>query len=111
MLTDAWENAEQDLTTRRLVDLRAQLSTVRAAIEKHTELFPQLKAKQQERLIDALDEASDAGKIDLPDRLKGILDELEEASFPLAERLMNYVATAAVKDRKISELLDSEKSA
>lgn len=111
MLTDAWENAEQDLTTRRVVDLRAQLSTVRAAIEKHSELFPQLEAKQQERLVDALDEALDAGKIDQPDRLKGILDELEEASFPLAERLMNYVATEAVKDRKISELLDSEKSA
>ena len=111
MLTEAWENAEQDLTTRRVVDLRAQLSTVRAAIEKHRELFAQLEAKQQERLVDALDEAVDAAKIELPDRLKGILDELEEASFPLAERLMNYVATEAVKDRKVSELLDSEKTA
>jgi molecular chaperone DnaK (HSP70) len=111
MLTDAWENAEQDLTTRRVVDLRAQLSTVRAAIEKHRELFAELEAKQQERLVDALDEAADAGKIESPDRLKGILDELEEASFPLAERLMTFVATEAVKDRKVSELLDSEKSA
>jgi molecular chaperone DnaK (HSP70) len=111
MLTDAWENAEQDLTTRRVVDLRAQLGTVRAAIEKHRELFTQLEAKQHERLVDALDEAADADKIEVPDRLKGVLDELEEASFPLAERLMNYVATEAVKDRKVSELLDSEKSA
>lgn len=111
MLTDAWENAEQDLTTRRVVDLRAQLGTVRAAIEKQSELFPQLEAREQERLQDALEEAAEANNIDQPDRLKGILDELEEASFPLAERLMHFVATEAVKDRKVTELLDSEQSA
>ena len=108
MLTDAWEHAEQDLTTRRVVDLRAQLGTVVAAIEKQRALFDELEAAQRERLVDALEEAGDAESIDRPETLKGILDGLEEASFPLAELLMHRVASEAVKDRKVSELLDSE---
>jgi molecular chaperone DnaK (HSP70) len=110
MLTDAWQNAEQDLTTRRVVDLRSQLATVRAAVEKQSALLAQLSASAQERLQDALDEAREADTIDDPNRLKGILDELEEASFPLAELLMHQVADEAVKDRQITELLDQETS-
>ena len=110
MLTDAWQHAEQDLTTRRVVDLRAQLGTVVAAVEKQRTLFAKLEAGQRERLEDALEEAGDAATIEEPGKLKGILDAVEEASFPLAELLMHHVAAEAVKDRKVTELLDSETS-
>jgi hypothetical protein len=57
-------------------------------------------------LEDAFEDAGDAGSIAEPGPLKGILDELESAAHPLAEALMNNVASEAVRNRNVSELID-----
>ena len=41
---------------------------------------------------------------DSPDRLHEALDELNKATTPLAERLMNAVTKAALRDRKMEEI-------
>ncbi|MHC4822933.1 MAG: Fe-S protein assembly chaperone HscA [Planctomycetota bacterium] len=107
MLADAWENAESDLITRRVADLRGQLKNVRAAVHKHLDLAREhMDSARLERLEDAFEDSEDADSLTEPGPLKGILDELEEAANPLAELLMNQVATETVRDRKVSELID-----
>ena len=104
MLKDAWQNAEVDMNARRVADTRAQLDNVLRAIEKQKEHVVHLTADEQERLQDALEEAAASGDIDNADKLKGVLDEVEEASFPLAEALMNVVAKNAIQDQRVSDL-------
>jgi len=107
MLADAWENAEEDLVTRRAMDLRGQLKNVRHAVAKHMDIARErMDTSALERLEDAFEDAEDIDHITEPGPLKGILDELEEAANPLAELLMNQVATEAVRNRKVSELID-----
>jgi molecular chaperone DnaK (HSP70) len=107
MLADAWENAESDLVTRQVADLHGQLSNVRRAVEKHLEVARKnLAAHELERLEEAFEDASDAADITEPGPLKGILDELESAAHPLAEALMNHVASDAVRNRSVTELID-----
>ena len=107
MLADAWENAESDLITRQVADLHGQLSNVRRAVEKHLDVARErLEAQELERLEEAFEDAGDAGAITEPGPLKGILDELESAAHPLAEALMNRVASETVRDRNVSELID-----
>ncbi|MCP4093565.1 MAG: Fe-S protein assembly chaperone HscA [Planctomycetes bacterium] len=107
MLADAWENAESDLVTRQVADLHGQLSNVRRAVEKHLEVARKnLGPQELERLEEAYEDASDASDITEPGPLKGILDELETAAHPLAEALMNHVASDAVRNRNVTELID-----
>jgi hypothetical protein len=107
MLADAWENAEEDLVTRRAMDLRGQLKNVRHAVAKHMDIArARMDKAALERLQDAYEDSEDVDDISDPNPLKGILDELEEAANPLAELLMNQVATETVRDRKVSDLID-----
>lgn len=103
MLADAWTHAKEDMIERRLTDLKVQLASVKKAIEKNLALTIQLTKVQQLRLNDAMEEATEATAIKNPDLIKGILDELEESAFPLAELLMSGVAMEAVKDHHIKE--------
>jgi molecular chaperone DnaK (HSP70) len=103
MLQDAWNHAEEDLTQRRLADVRMQLDTVSRSVEKSNSLFSQLSEVQRERLEDAREEATTSDSVTSPDLLKGILDELEDASYPLAEILMNQVAVHAVQGQNLTE--------
>ncbi len=103
MLQDAWNHAEEDLTQRRLADVRTQLDTVLRSVRKSASLFKELTSEQKERLEDALEEAATAKSVTSPDLLKGILDELEDASYPLAELLMNQVAVHAVQGQDLTE--------
>ncbi len=108
MLREAWTHAEQDLAARRIADLRAKLAIVARAVEKNLGVARKaLERRALIRLEQAREDAEDAlaepgGAVG---RLQGILDELEEASHPLAEVLMNQVAEAAVRGRRVEEVL------
>jgi len=103
MLADAWAHAKEDLIERRLTDLKVQLASVKKSVEKNLALTIQLPKAQKLRLQDAIEEANTASQVTNPDLVKGILDELEDAAFPLAELLMNGIAMEAVKDHHIKE--------
>ncbi|MBC8329079.1 MAG: Fe-S protein assembly chaperone HscA [Planctomycetes bacterium] len=109
MLKAAWDHAEGDMQRRRSTDLHTQLQTVRRAVEKNLGLARQtLDGKALERLQEALEDAVAAAAEEAPDRLKGVLDELEEAAYPLAEALMHQVAAGSIADRRIDELLGKQ---
>ncbi|MCH2113111.1 MAG: Hsp70 family protein, partial [Planctomycetes bacterium] len=106
MLKCAWEHAESDMDQRRMADLKTEIHTVLKAIRKNLDCAKsKLAPKDWKRLQDALDEAKDLDSIARPDALQGILDELGEASYPLAEHLMNNLARDTVQDKSIQEVL------
>jgi len=115
MLRDAWEHAEEDLRKRRTQDLRTELGVVLRATKKNLdEARRSLAPASLERLLAAVDEAEAAlaeGGPEDPNLLQGILDELEQASQPLAEHLMNRVAEEAVRNRRLDELAGEKTSA
>ncbi len=108
MLADAWLHAEEDLQARRLADLRAKLGIVARAVEKNLGVARQtMERKALIRLEEAWEDADDALRAadGAPERLRGILDELEQAAYPLAEALMDRVAAGAVRGRRVEEAL------
>ncbi|RMH03550.1 MAG: Fe-S protein assembly chaperone HscA [Planctomycetota bacterium] len=110
MLKSAWDHAQEDMDRRRSADLHTQLQTVIRSVEKNADVVRrELAEAARSRLEEALEDAREAGPEDPPDRLKGLLDELEEAAYPLAEALMNRVAAEAVAKRRLDEVLDNGK--
>lgn len=108
MLQEAWDHADEDLELRRRAEVKSRLDQVMIAVTKHIE---QAKASLSEADWQRLQEAyEDAQAIDEQTTVEGIrgrLDELEQAANPLAQLLMNDVAMEAVRDQKVSDLLDS----
>ena len=109
MLKCAWDNAESDMTARRLIDLNTELETVLRAVKKNIDVAGQeLSTEQMNRLKDAVEEAEDVGEILSPEPLQGIIDELEQAAYPLAEALMHNLASNTVRNRTVEDVLGKE---
>jgi molecular chaperone DnaK (HSP70) len=71
MLTDAWENAEVDMTTRQLADTQSQLENVVRAVSKHLDLAEDnLSDDAFEALHVALETADTAERIRDPKKVK-----------------------------------------
>ena len=107
MLQEAWDHAEEDLELRRRAEVVSRLDQVVAAVRKHEEqAAAALAPAQLERLQEALEDALAIDDATAVPAIKGRLDELEAAAAPLAEALMHDVAMEAVRDRKVTDLLD-----
>ncbi|MDP6963692.1 MAG: Hsp70 family protein, partial [Planctomycetota bacterium] len=105
MLSDAWQNAEEDLETRRIIDLHSQRKNVLSAVLKHQEFGKEnLPSSQWGILSEATSAAQAASDSTDAQAIKRCINELEDASIPLAELLMNDVANNAVKNKKVSDL-------
>ena len=105
MLADAWQNAEQDLETRRIIDLHAQRKNVLRAVHKHQEFAKEnLSPKLWDELHEATVAAENIEGSTEAKQIKNCIDALEDASIALAESLMNDVANNAVKNQKVSDL-------
>ncbi len=110
MLKCAWANAETDMNARRLADLNTELDTVKRAINKNLRVAGEELEKQQLlRLEEALSAAEDCEDLKTPSMLQVIIDELEKAAYPLAEALMNKLATTTVRNRSVEEVLGEDK--
>jgi len=105
MLADAWQNAEQDLETRRIIDLHTQRKNVLQAVHKHQEFAKEnLSPKLWDELHEATVAAENIEGSTEAKQIKNCIDDLEDASIALAESLMNDVANNAVKNQKVSDL-------
>jgi molecular chaperone DnaK (HSP70) len=104
MLADAWQNAEQDLETRRVIDLHSQRKNVLRAVHKHQKIAEENLGKEQwQELHEATLAAEDIADSTDAKAIKNCVDDLENASIALAELLMNDVANNAVKNQKVSD--------
>ena len=108
MLKDAWDHAEDDLRARRVADLRERLEVVLRATRKQLpSAGAVLETRARGRISDALEDAADAlaeGENVAPGLLQGALDELEAATLPLAEALMEALAAGALRGKRLEEL-------
>src|SRR5262249_7091122 len=105
LVLESVEHAHADFTARRLIELENKADADLPHTEKGlVELGAQLAAEQRQQ-IDAASAAARAAKEgDSPDWLQAALDALAAATQPLAERMMNAVLTATLKDHTPDEV-------
>jgi Fe-S protein assembly chaperone HscA len=109
LVLESVEHAREDFHARRLVELKnkAQIDL------RHTEKGlategTNLTADQRRRIDAAVERVRKVMDTANPDELHQALDELNAATLPLAERLMNAVVRSTLQDRKMEEV-DADK--
>jgi molecular chaperone DnaK (HSP70) len=105
LVLDSIEHAREDFSARRFIELKVKAE----GDLRHTEkgLAAQgadLASAERQRIEAAMAWTRQAMQGDSPDRLHEALDELNKATTPLAERMMNAVTKAALRDRKMEEI-------
>jgi Fe-S protein assembly chaperone HscA len=105
MVLESIEHAREDFGARRLIELRNKAD----ADLRHTEKGlaaegANLTAEERMRIDAAVPRVREAMQGGSGDRLQEALDELNRATVPLAERLMNNVVRSTLKDRAMAEV-------
>jgi molecular chaperone DnaK (HSP70) len=105
LVLESVEHAREDFHARRLVELKnkAQIDL------RHTEKGlaaegAHLTADQRQRIDAAAERVRKVLETTNPDELHRALDELNAATLPLAERLMNAVVRSTLQDKKMEEV-------
>jgi Fe-S protein assembly chaperone HscA len=109
LVLESVEHAREDFHARRLIELKNKADadlrhTDKALAAEGTSLPPE----QRQRVEAAKTKVLAAMQGDNGDALHGALEELNQATLPLAEQLMNAVVRTTLKDRQM-EQVDAEK--
>jgi molecular chaperone DnaK len=109
LVLESVENARADFTARRLIELRNKAD----ADLRHTEKGlaaegAALADEVRQRIESAVQRVRHAMQGDNANVLQEALDELNAATLPLAERLMNNVVRSTLKDRSMEEVNPSK---
>ncbi len=105
MLSAGFENAQEDFDRRRVVDLRTEIGTMMAAVEKNMAAAEDaLDQETFEDLLAAMASGQAAQKSDDLKTVQSARDLLETASTPLAAVLMDSVVKQAVSGKKLDEV-------
>jgi len=105
MLRESIERAQEDITERMLVESRTEAETLlqatRKTLEKHPELIAPEEREAIEEILGRLAESmagSDHREI------RSITDELDHATEPIAQRVLNSSVQQSLEQRKIEEV-------
>jgi len=109
LVLDSVEHAREDFNARRLIELRNKAEgdlghTEKGLAAEGANLLPEVR----QRIEAAMAWTRQTMQADEPERLHEALDELNKATLPLAERVMNAVTKAALRDRKMEEINPNE---
>jgi Fe-S protein assembly chaperone HscA len=106
MLDESIEYAEQDFARRQLIEARNEAESILHATEKAlAQADPKELPDEERRAINAAVEALHAAIAAEDYKLiRARTDELNQATMPLAERLMNRAVEAAVKGKRLDEV-------
>src|SRR5579871_2679894 len=109
MLEDSIEHAEQDFAQRQLIEARTEADQVVAATKKSLALVDKEMPKEMpevERLaVDAALAALRGAMVGTDyKRIRERIEELNQATLPLAERLMNRAVTSALAGKRLGEV-------
>jgi molecular chaperone DnaK len=106
MLMDSLEFAEEDIRKRQVVEARTEAETVMRAAEKALAERGRELISEEERagIRRALDELTEAVRSEDHLMIREKIKQLDEASRHLAELIMDNALSAALKDRKASEV-------
>ena len=105
MVLDSVDHARADFHARRMIELKNKADsdlrhTAKALAAEGAILTPE----QRQRIETAKTKVVKAMQGDSGDELHTALAELNEATLPLAERLMNAVVQSTLKDRQMDEV-------
>jgi molecular chaperone DnaK (HSP70) len=105
LVLESVEHAHEDFRNRLLIELRNKAD----AEVRHTEKAlaaagDELAAEERSRVEAAVAAVRAAQTADDADGLRAALDGLARATQPLAERLMNALVSATLKDKRPEEL-------
>ena len=109
MLEESIEHAEQDFAERQLIEARTEADQVVAATKKSLALVDKEMPKEMpevERLaVDAALAALRGAMIGTDyKRIRERIEELNQATLPLAERLMNRAVTSALAGKRLNDV-------
>ncbi len=106
MLEESIEYAEQDFAERQLIEARSEAETVLRATEKALGQQPATEIDASERgAINSTAAALRAALAGTDYKLiRARLDELNQATTPLAERMMNRALATALEGRRVGEV-------
>jgi Fe-S protein assembly chaperone HscA len=105
LVLESIDHARDDFNARRFIELKTKAEGDLRHTEKSCALEgANLSAEERQRIDAAMTWTRQAMQGDSPERLHEALDELNKATMSLAERLMNAVTKAALKDRKLEQV-------
>jgi Fe-S protein assembly chaperone HscA len=106
MLEESIEFAEKDFSERQLIEARNEAESILHATEKALAgAEPEELPDEERRAIDAAVAALRAAMAGADYKLiRARTDELNQATMPLAERMMNRAVEAAVKGKRLDEV-------
>jgi len=103
MVRESFIHAREDIDKRLFIELSNEAHTVIKATKKAFELFTDFKAGEKEDIEDAMEELEDALKGDSPQALREKLDDLNDATADLAERMANTAISGALKAKSVDD--------
>ena len=105
MLKESYAHAREDFELSRLANLRIEIGTMLRALDKS---LPGARAVLDRETLRDLEEAREraraAERTEDVQAVQRLRDELERAALPLAAVLMDSVAKAALRGKKLSEV-------
>ena len=105
MLEESFDLAEEDFTARLLIEARTEAETLLHATERALEGHPDLISSEERALVDQkMEELKSAMAGQDHNAIRDLIDEVNDAGRPLAERIMDASIRAAVATRSVEEL-------
>jgi Fe-S protein assembly chaperone HscA len=105
MLEESIEYAEQDFTERQLIEARSEAETILRATEKSLAQPGVETSAVERRTVDASVKAlRDAAAGRDYKLIRARIDELNQATMPLAERVMNRALSVALEGKSLEEV-------
>lgn len=105
MLEESFDLAEEDFTARLLIEARVEaetlLHTTERALEGHSDQVP---AEERSTLLESVEKLRDACAGEDHNVIRDLIDVVNEAGRPLAERIMDDSIRAALATRSVDEL-------
>jgi molecular chaperone DnaK (HSP70) len=106
MILESFEYAEADLTQRQLIEARTEADSILAATEKSMkrEEYQLLSETERAQIQQAVAELKEAKQGEDYKLVRERIDKLNQATYHLAEIMMDGAVQAALKGRSVDEV-------
>ena len=105
MLEESFDLAEEDFTARLLIEARVEAETLLHTTERALEGHPEkIEEETRAKLLASADELRTACAGDDHNKIRDLIEVVNEAGRPLAERIMDDSIRSALSSRSVEEL-------
>ncbi|MBI3024651.1 MAG: Fe-S protein assembly chaperone HscA [Candidatus Tectomicrobia bacterium] len=107
MLMESFEHAEEDVRARQLLEARNEAEAILGATHRALGEYgdARVPAEEREAIARAAAALEEAVRGEDHQRIRERVDALNEVTLPLAERMMDGVLKAALRNKSVSEVL------